>query len=81
MAYTASDILDRALHLLCDETGEFFDAEQLLPHLNAAQVDLGNLKPDAVAATVTVKLDEGVLQTLPATSHGFLRLTKNKVAP
>jgi hypothetical protein len=79
MALTADDILSRVQHILSDEAADFWDVDKLLRHLNASQVELGNLKPDAVAVPVFVKLDEGVRQTLPEESQGFLRMSKNIV--
>jgi hypothetical protein len=77
MALTADDVLSRASEILLDETRILWPEAKLLAHLNDAQREIVNLRPDAGAQVDAVRLDTGVKQTLPTGSLRLLDMPRN----
>lgn len=49
----------------------------LLPYLNLANIEIVNLKPEAYASNVTIKLVSGTVQTVPTDALSLIDITNN----
>ena len=81
MAFTARDVMVEASRTLRDATFVRWTPPELLEYVNAAVRAVVERKPTATTATVTLDLDLGTLQTLPAAYTVLSRVTRNLTSP
>lgn len=77
MAFTAKDVLSRTTTILQDAGAVRWPLSEQLLWLNDATREIAILKPNATAKTVVVPLVAGTKQTIPATAHALIQVTRN----
>jgi hypothetical protein len=77
MALTAKDVMERATIILQDTGAVRWPATELLKWLNDGQREIAIHKPTAVTNTVTLSLDAGTRQDLPATYVSLVSVHRN----
>lgn len=80
MAFAARDLLSRAVVVLQDPGNVRWPLPELCDWLNQAQRTIVLIKPNALAASVTVNLIAGTRQALPATIAVFTNAVCNVVS-
>lgn len=77
MAFTAASVMLSVQTILNDAASVRWTAVELHTWLNDALREIAVLKPNAVAKTVELSLQEGAYQTLPEDHFNLFRLTRN----
>ncbi|HEV8034386.1 DUF6682 family protein [Yoonia sp.] len=77
MAFTAASVMLSVQTVLNDATAVRWTAVELHTWLNDALREIAVLKPNAVAKTVELDLQQGAYQTLPEGHFALFRLTRN----
>lgn len=80
MAFTAADVMRQASTILNDAGATRWPLTELLDWINAGVAEIAMLKPTATSATITIELDTGTKQTVPAGYHQILRVLRNTVS-
>lgn len=71
------DLITRIKKRLNDEGTTFYDPDEILADLSAAEREIATFKPEAATVTGSINLVAGSRQTLPATAIGGLSLIRN----
>lgn len=80
MAFTASEVIDRARVLLKDTGGIRYTDAQFIYWINDACKQLVVMKPDASSTLSTITLATGTEQSIPADGHRLLSVLHNMSA-
>lgn len=74
---TVGSIIDRCAKLLYDQTNIKWSRAELLDHLNGAQRMVAIASPSTLATVVSMKLEAGSRQSIPATGWLLLDVIRN----
>lgn len=77
MGLTAKEVFKRARVVLNDATSTRWSLPELLMWLNDAVREIAVLSPEAVSGIAAIEMDEGTLQTMPASVQQILRVVCN----
>lgn len=77
MALTAQQIIDRAQRVLVDETSIRWPVSELLDWVNAGQVEIVRIAPDAYTHSEVTQLVAGTRQSAPAAAMRLIDVMRN----
>jgi hypothetical protein len=77
---TGVNLISRIQDILQDTTSIRWPEAELLRHINDAQREVCNLRPESTATTVSVALVVGTKQSLPSGGLRLIRVTRNMSA-